>query len=95
MPEHREGKPYNKTQPIQHSEFDLEKEWWNDRKNKKFKDYCWKVSIEDIQKRNYNLDINNLHKVDEVEDLSKEEIISKIEENLQKTKELLEEMRDG
>ena len=52
-------KTYNKSKPIQLSEFDLEKEWWNDRENEKFKQYCWKVSIEDIEKRKYNLDINN------------------------------------
>jgi len=52
-------KSYSKTKPIRIQEFDLEKEWWNDRDNEKFKKYCWKVSIDEIKKRKYNLDINN------------------------------------
>jgi type I restriction enzyme M protein len=38
-------KSYNKTKPIRINEFNLEKEWWNDRDNKKFVKHCWKVSI--------------------------------------------------
>jgi len=52
-------KTYNKSKPIKISEFDIEKEWWSDRDNEKFKKFCWKVSIGEIEKRNYNLDINN------------------------------------
>lgn len=91
LPENREDKPYTKTQPIRHEELELEKEWWNDRENKKFKEFCWKVSINDI--KNYNLDIKNPNKPDEEELLSKEEIIEKIEKNLEKSRELLEKIR--
>jgi len=52
-------KTYNKTKPMRIQEFDLEKSWWDDRKNKKFEKYCWKVSLDEIQKRGYNLDIGN------------------------------------
>ncbi len=52
-------KSYNKTKPIRIEEFDLEKEWWNNRDDEKFKHYCWKVTIDEITKRNYNLDIAN------------------------------------
>lgn len=95
LPEDRNGKQYTKTQPIQYKEFELEKEWWNDRENPKFKDYCWKVSIDEIKNKNYNLDINNPNKKEEGEDLSKEEIIDKIESNLDKSKELLNEIKEG
>ena len=57
--EHRypEGyKSYSKTKPIRIEEFDVEKEWWNDREET---DQAWKVSAKDIEKRNYNLDIKN------------------------------------
>lgn len=49
---------YNKTKPINIKEFDLEKTWWNNRVETK---NAWKVSIAEIKKRNYNLDIKNPH----------------------------------
>ena len=66
-------KSYNKTKPIHIKEFDREKAWWNDRKESK---YAWKVSVEEIKKRNYNLDIKNPHQ--EVDDLANpEELLEK------------------
>lgn len=61
-------KSYNKTKPINIKEFDLEKQWWNNREENK---YAWKVSVEDIIARNYNLDIKNPHQ--EVDDLASPE----------------------
>lgn len=52
-------KTYNKSKPIRIREFDLEKEWWSDRVNEKFKRFTWKATIDEIERRNYNLDINN------------------------------------
>ncbi len=49
-------KNYTKTKPIKLSEFDLEKDWWNERKES---EYAWKVSAEDIVAKNYNLDFKN------------------------------------
>ena len=82
-------KTYGKTKPIRIEEFDLEKEWWKDRTNKKFKEHCWKVSIDEVKKRNYNLDINNPNKAEDTSNLSRVEVIKKMEKNLQKTQELL------
>ncbi|MBU2104644.1 MAG: type I restriction-modification system subunit M, partial [Nanoarchaeota archaeon] len=62
-------KTYNKGKPIQIKEFDLEKEWWKDRDDKKFNKHCWKVSIDEIRKRKFNLDINNPNGKDEEENL--------------------------
>ena len=84
---------YNKTKPIRHEEFQLEKEWWNNRQDEKFKHLCWKVSRADIEKRNYNLDINNPTKPEAEKELSKEEIIVRIEQNLNRTKEILKEIK--
>jgi type I restriction enzyme M protein len=56
LPVERQGKPYNKTQPIKINEFDLEKTWWSSRQETH---YAWKVSIDEIRKRNYNLDFKN------------------------------------
>jgi len=91
LPEYREGKPYTKTRPIRYEEFNLEREWWNDRENKKFKEFCWKISVKNI--KNYNLDIKNPNKADEEELLSKEEIIERIEKNLEKSKDILAKIK--
>ncbi len=49
-------KNYTKTKPIRLEEFELEKQWWNNRVEN---ENAWKVSIEEIKKRNYNLYIKN------------------------------------
>jgi type I restriction enzyme M protein len=54
-------KTYNKTKPIRIEEFDLEKAWWEDREENQ---YAWRVSTEEIKKRNYNLDIKNPHQAE-------------------------------
>ncbi len=86
-------KTYNKGKPIRIKEFDFEKEWWNDRDNKKFKNNCWKVSIEEIEKRNFNLDINNPNGKVEEESLSSKEILEKLENSFEKSKELIEKIK--
>lgn len=86
-------KTYNKGKPIRIKEFDFEKEWWNDRDNKKFKNNCWEVSIGEIQKRNYNLDINNPNGKAEEESLSSKEILEKLEESFEKSRELIEKIK--
>ena len=51
-------KSYNKTKPVNIKEFDLEKAWWNKREENQ---YAWKVSLAEIEKRGFNLDIKNPH----------------------------------
>jgi type I restriction enzyme M protein len=50
------AKSYSKTKPMRIEEFATEKKWWGKRKES---DQAWKVSIEDIKARGYNLDIKN------------------------------------
>ena len=56
---------YNKTKPMRFEEFETEREWWGKEedgfKTRKESEQAWKVSIEDIIARNYNLDIKNPH----------------------------------
>ena len=66
------AKSYNKTKPISIKEFDLEKKWWNNREENK---YAWKVSIDDIKSRGYNLDNKNPHQ-ESTELSSPDEILS-------------------
>jgi type I restriction enzyme M protein len=54
-------KNYNKTKPIRIEEFAPEKKWWKKRKES---EHAWKVTIEDIKAKNYNLDIKNPNTVD-------------------------------
>jgi type I restriction enzyme M protein len=64
-------KSYNKSKPITAKEFDAEKAWWNNREENK---YAWKVSIDEIRERGYNLDIKNpRQEVDQLE--SPEELL--------------------
>ena len=73
--EHRlpEGqKAYNKTKPIQAKEFEPIKKWWNDRKEC---DIAWKVDIQTIIDRNYDLDIKNPTKQEEVHEYSSAELM--------------------
>ena len=88
-------KIYNKTKLVRHEELQLEKEWWNNREDKKFKQYCWKISLAGIQKKNYNLDISNPTKPEEEKELSKEEIIEKIEANIKRTSYILKGIKWG
>lgn len=52
-------KKYNKTKPMRIEEFQLEKEWWNNRVQN---ENAWKVPVEEIKANRYNLDIKNPNK---------------------------------
>ncbi len=56
------AKSYSKTKPMRIEEFAPEKKWWKKRKET---DQAWKVSIEDIRARGYNLDIKNPRAADD------------------------------
>ena len=47
---------YNKTKPMRVEEFDIEKQWWSNRKEN---EQAWRVSASEIVKNNYNLDRKN------------------------------------
>lgn len=83
-------KSYNKGKPINIKEFDLEKAWWDNREENK---YAWKVPVEEIVNRNFNLDIKNPHVIVEEELLSKEEIIDQLLENQTRITNILEKLR--
>ena len=56
-------KAYNKTKPMQFEEFGGCMQWWGGtlRKKRKENEVAWKVNIDEIKNRNYNLDIKNPH----------------------------------
>ena len=55
-------KSYSKTKPMRIEEFEPERAWWNDRKET---DQAWRVSLEEVVGRNYNLDIKNPRAADD------------------------------
>jgi type I restriction enzyme M protein len=63
-------KSYNKTKPMRFEEFQPEIEWWGDEADgfaaRVENEQAWKVTIDDIKARNYNLDIKNPHVGDQI-----------------------------
>lgn len=83
-------KAYSKTKPIRIEEFDDIKAWWNNREES---EVCWKVSINTIIERGYDLDIKNPNKIVEEVVYDRNAIIKKIETNQSKISQILEELK--
>jgi type I restriction enzyme M protein len=83
-------KNYNKTRPINIKEFDLEKAWWNKRV---INQYAWKVGIEEIKERNYNLDIKNPGAIVEEQQYGSGELLDRLTSSLTKSNLLLETIK--
>lgn len=93
--EHRlpEGqKAYNKTKPIQAKEFNPIKTWWNDRKES---DIAWKVDIQTIIDRNYDLDIKNPTKQEEVHEYNSVELMELLHTSFEKSNALLNQLKQA
>ena len=54
-------KSYSKTKPMRIEEFEPEKAWWDNRVENEF---AWKVGIDEIRERGFNLDIANPNSVE-------------------------------
>ncbi|TLU87962.1 MAG: SAM-dependent DNA methyltransferase [Chlorobium sp.] len=78
-------KAYSRTRPLTIQEFDREKAWWGgaERKGRKADECAWKVTVEDIAARNYNLDCKNPHEV-EVNHRDPEELMEEYQEIVKK-----------
>lgn len=93
--EHRlpEGqKAYNKTKPIQAKEFDPIKKWWKDRKES---DIAWKVDIQTIIDRNFDLDIKNPTKQEEVHEYNSPELMDLLHTSFEKSNALLNQLKQA
>ncbi len=49
-------KSYSKTKPILNKNFDAVRDWWDNRIEN---DFSWSISIEEIARRNFDLDVKN------------------------------------
>ena len=83
-------KAYNKTKPIQAKEFDPIKTWWTDRKES---DIAWKVPIQTIIDRNYDLDIKNPTKQDETHEYNSIELMDLLHNSFDKSNKLLNQLK--
>lgn len=84
------AKAYSKTKPIRLEEFEPLKAWWEKREES---EVAWKVPIQTIIDRNYDLDIKNPNKVVEEVVYDRKTIINKIERNQSQISKILEELK--
>lgn len=79
-------KAYSKTRPIQLEELNPIKKWWKKRIES---EVCWKVNIQTIIERNYDLDIKNPNRQEEAHEYSSAELMQMIEKSFVKSSQLL------
>lgn len=84
------AKAYSKTKPIRIEEFEPIKRWWKKRSESKT---SWKVSIKSIIERNYDLDIKNPHKTEDVISYNRKDIIEKLDNSFNVSIQLLNELK--
>jgi type I restriction enzyme M protein len=84
-------KAYNKTRPIQAKEFNPIKKWWNNRQEN---DVAWKVPIQTIIDRNYDLDIKKPTKKEEAHEYESEELIEMLQASFDKSNSLLKQLEN-
>jgi type I restriction enzyme M protein len=85
-------KAYSKTKPIQLKEFEPIKKWWNKREES---DISWKVPIQTIIDRNYDLDIKNPTKVEEAHEYSSAELMEMLGKSIEKSHILLNQLKEA
>jgi type I restriction enzyme M protein len=83
-------KAYNKTKPIQKSEFDGLKEWWRNRVEN---EQAWTVSIDTIMSTGYGLDIKNPHSPKDIQTYTSVELVTMLHNSFRKSDELLEKLK--
>jgi type I restriction enzyme M protein len=83
-------KQYTKTRGITHAEFDPVRKWWN---NRKANDNAWKVSVKEIEGRNYNLDFKNPNGGTKVKHTDPKEILEQIAKTETRIAQILEEIK--
>ena len=82
-------KSYSKTKTIRVEEFQPIKAWWDNRAESEL---CWKVNINTIKERGYDLDTKNPHRQEEAHEYSSREIMGLLAQSLAKSQALLEKL---
>jgi hypothetical protein len=85
-------KSYSKTNPMILEELNPIKTWWINREENEF---AWKVSIETIVKRGYDLDIKNPNFKNGIQDKSTQELIEELNGDLSSIHSDIEEIQNS
>ncbi|MEI6335295.1 MAG: class I SAM-dependent DNA methyltransferase [Methylococcaceae bacterium] len=87
-------KAYSMTRPIRIEHLQACADWWGgtEREDRQASEVAWKVSIDEIKARNYNLDFKNPHTVADVHGDPKELLI-KLQQDEQKTDSLRDQLK--
>ncbi|PSW73710.1 restriction endonuclease subunit M [Photobacterium sp. GB-50] len=90
-------KNYSKTKPMKFEEFQQEIDWWGNEADgfatRVENEHAWKVSIEDIIARNFNLDIKNPHQ-DEVIAHDPQELLASYQQQQQEIADLRNQLKN-
>jgi type I restriction enzyme M protein len=90
-------KSYNKTKPMRFEEFQTEIDWWSSETDgfatRVETEQAWKVPIDDIKARNYNLDIKNPHQGEQVSH-DPDELLAKYAQQQAEIQEIRNQLRD-
>lgn len=90
-------KNYSKTKPMKFEEFEAEIQWWGDEADgfaaRVENEHAWKVSIDTLIERNFNLDIKNPH-VGEVESHDPDELLARFAAQQQQISALRTQLKD-
>ena len=89
MPEGQ--KAYSKTKPIEEKEFEPIINWWHKRVES---DVAWKVDIKEIEARNFDLDIKNPSKKEEIQEFNSAQLLKILEDSFDETKKILAEIKE-
>jgi type I restriction enzyme M protein len=83
-------KAYSKTKPIQKAEFAGLTKWWGKRKES---EVAWRLSLADLEKSGFNLDVKNPHAPEAEHAYTSAELLEKLHDSFQKSDALLAELR--
>ena len=83
-------KAYSKTRPIQLKEFEPIKLWWQKREESEI---SWKINIQTIIDRNWDLDIKNPNRQEDSIEHSSAELMQMLENSFAKSADLLEQLK--
>ncbi|WP_104040152.1 N-6 DNA methylase [Vibrio hyugaensis] len=90
-------KNYSKTKPMKFEEFKQEQEWWGSEEDgfasRVENKHAWKVSIEEIIERNFNLDIKNPYQ-EEVVSHNPQELLASYQTQQQEITNLRNQLKD-
>jgi type I restriction enzyme M protein len=83
-------KAYSKTRPIKIEEFDPIKKWWNNREESEI---SWKVPIETIIEKGFDLDFKNPTKQEEAHEYNSTELMEMLDKSFLKSNSLLNQLK--